>query len=499
MGVMSTDLRYWEASVPAVNTLYQVFVAVGWGLLIGNCAFQAMKAMFAGLGFETESPAILLFRTGLFGVLLIFSKEICEIGLSIGKHIIDLLEFPDKIVTKFPDEGVFGNFVGSWLLVIIVGFILGFQLLRLIFEIGERYVVVAILTLLSPVGLAMGGSKSTKDICVGFIRTYASMIVMLVINALFLKLVVSAMTVMPSDILVLPWCLLIVGIARTARRADNLITKIGLTPAITGDPLGGGRGMFVAMTAAKMIMNGVSKNRRSTSVPASSPDSNSASPSYMNSGITNNNVRTHASGGAVPSFSSSNSENAQYNFSGKNPNTQITKSQYTNSNENMSAPQSNTSKFGVNGYSNGSQNPTSGNTSDNIPFQSSRSTHINTNRFGASPVPETNSQSTNPPIISAGATSEKAVGAVPPQKTQFGKNTVEKTKPIASSSPKEKIKHNQNPFHIGKDTSPRPTGKLHMNPVVSRSSSVQPDQVPDLDLHWDTDKNDSGKGDEENV
>ncbi len=197
MSIMSTDLRYWEASVPAVNTLYQVFVAVGWGLLIGNCAFQAMKAMFAGLGFETESPAILLFRTGLFGVLLIFSKEICEIGLSLGKHVIDLLDFPDKIVTKFPDKGAFGTFNGSWTLVVIVGFVLGIQLLRLIFGIGERYVVVAILTLLSPVGLAMGGSKSTKDICVGFIRTYASMVVMLVINALFLKLVVSAMTVMP--------------------------------------------------------------------------------------------------------------------------------------------------------------------------------------------------------------------------------------------------------------------------------------------------------------
>ena len=88
----------------------------------------------------------------------------------------------------FPDEGFFASIGASWLLVIIIGFILGIQIIKLFFEIAERYVVVAILTLLAPVGLAMGGSKSTKDICAGFLRTYASMIVMMVMNVLFLKI-----------------------------------------------------------------------------------------------------------------------------------------------------------------------------------------------------------------------------------------------------------------------------------------------------------------------
>lgn len=52
---MSTDLTFWETSVPVVGSLYSILVTVGWGLLIGNCVFQSLKAMFAGLGFETES------------------------------------------------------------------------------------------------------------------------------------------------------------------------------------------------------------------------------------------------------------------------------------------------------------------------------------------------------------------------------------------------------------------------------------------------------------
>lgn len=97
LGVMTTDLTFWETSVPVVTTLYQIFVAVGWGLLIGNCAFQAMKAMFAGFGFETESPAVLVLRTALFGTLLIFSRDICDIGLSIGKKVIDLVGIPTSV------------------------------------------------------------------------------------------------------------------------------------------------------------------------------------------------------------------------------------------------------------------------------------------------------------------------------------------------------------------------------------------------------------------
>ena len=259
LGVMTTDLTFWETSVPVVTTLYQIFVAVGWGLLIGNCAFQAMKAMFAGFGFETESPAVLVLRTALFGTLLIFSRDICDIGLSIGKKVIDLVGIPTSAALTFPDGSYFTGVGASWLLVIIIGFILGFQLIKLFFEVAERYVVVAVLTLLCPVGLAMGGSKATKDICVGFIRTYASMIAMMVLNVLFLKLILSALATMPSGIYVLPWCLLVVGIARVARKADNLISKIGLNPAITGDPLGHGRGMMAMMMAARTIMNSASK------------------------------------------------------------------------------------------------------------------------------------------------------------------------------------------------------------------------------------------------
>ena len=250
LGLMNTDLSYFESNVPIIVKLYGVFVAIGWGFLIGNCAFQCLKAMFAGLGFETESPAILLVRTFLFGFLLIMSKQVCEIGMSVGKTLMELIGLPEKASITFPDDSMFPDLTSSWLLIVIIGVLIGTQLIKLFFEIGERYVVVAILTLFSPIAFAMGGSRSTKDICSGFIRTYASMILLLVSNVLFLKLIYSALSSMPDGVMILPWTVLIVGIARVARKADNLLSKIGLNPSFTGDPLGNGMGKAAAFMAA---------------------------------------------------------------------------------------------------------------------------------------------------------------------------------------------------------------------------------------------------------
>ena len=265
LGLMNTDLSYFESNVPIIVKLYGVFVAIGWGFLIGNCAFQCLKAMFAGLGFETESPAILLVRTFLFGFLLIMSKQVCEMGLSIGKTLMELIGLPEKASITFPDDSMFPDLTSSWLLIVIIGVLIGAQLIKLFFEIGERYVVVAILTLFSPIAFAMGGSRSTKDICSGFIRTYASMILLLVSNVLFLKLIYSALSSMPDGIMILPWTVLIVGIARVARKADNLLSKIGLNPSFTGDPLGNGMGKAAAFMAARSILSSAthSANRHS--------------------------------------------------------------------------------------------------------------------------------------------------------------------------------------------------------------------------------------------
>lgn len=408
LGIMSTDLSFFESSVPIVPKLYTVFVAIGWGLLIGNCVFQSMKAMFAGLGFETESPAILLLRTGLFGTLLIFSKDICDIGLSIGKNIIDLLGIPASVKLTMPTDNMFSGFGTSWLLVIIIGFILGFQLIKLFFEVAERYVVVAVLTLLCPVGLAMGGSKSTKDICVNYMRTYASMIVMMIMNVLFLKLILSALAAMPSGVLILPWCLLVVGIAKTARKADQLVSRIGLSPTSAGDPLGKGRGMMMAAMAARTILHTAGKGG-STKGSTGRSGSRQTSFSRHYGGNTGNTVRrstggtnvggTHMAAGAAYAASAESNASTQQT----NQNSSMAGGRTTATTQSAS-----TVRFGANSY--GGTSRTAAAQSGRAPFGSSGGHKVNTNRFGSQPTAGKNTTAQDKPAAAVSPHGAKPAG-----------------------------------------------------------------------------------------
>ena len=145
LDIMSMDFAYLKSHAPVVDEIMQILLAVGWALLIGNLVFQALKSMAVGLGFEGEDPKLLFARTFVFAFLLLASPQICEIGLSMMSKIIELLQIPDAVNVTFVDESVFGAIGAAWLLVIIFGIIVMFKVFKLLLEIAERYVILAIL------------------------------------------------------------------------------------------------------------------------------------------------------------------------------------------------------------------------------------------------------------------------------------------------------------------------------------------------------------------
>ena len=98
--------------------------------------------------------------------------------------------------------------------------------------------ILCVLTYCAPLAFAMGGSKSTSDIFRGWLRMFASMCVLMVFNLVFVKLVLSALSTDPNGAAIIPWAMLVVGIVRMAKKMDGIILRIGMNPALTGDPLG---------------------------------------------------------------------------------------------------------------------------------------------------------------------------------------------------------------------------------------------------------------------
>lgn len=260
LGVMSMDLSYFESTAPIISDIVDVFIALGWALLIGNLVFQSLKVMMSGVGFEAENPKILFIRTFVFAFLLLASRQICDIGSSIAGTVIDMLELPNAINVTTPDESMFSLGSGAkWLLVIIVGVVLMFQMVKLLFEIGERYVITSVLTFFAPLAFAMGGSKNTNDIFKGWVRMYCSMLIMMIMNIVFLKLIMSAMSQMAAGG-VLVWLVFVVALTRVARKIDSHIGKMGLNPAQTGNELGSRLPGVMTFVAVRTMSSLVSRS-----------------------------------------------------------------------------------------------------------------------------------------------------------------------------------------------------------------------------------------------
>jgi len=264
LDIMSMDYAYMKSHVPVMDEIIQVLMAVGWALLIGNLVFQALKSMMSGLGFEGEDPKLLFTRSFVFSFLLLASPQICGIGLGLTAKIIDLLQLPTAVHVTLVDESVFGHLAASWLLVILFGVIVMFKVFRLLLEIAERYVILAVLTMTAPLAFAMGGSKSTADIFSGWCRMYGSMCLLMVTNVIFFKMLLSVLSTVPSGLDVFLWIVLILTLVKVARKADAIITRIGLNPAITGDSLGrplpGALTYMVVRSAASHITKSVGKS-----------------------------------------------------------------------------------------------------------------------------------------------------------------------------------------------------------------------------------------------
>lgn len=277
MTLLRVDTSYFASRVPVVKDIATILLAVGWALLIGNLAYQALRSMASGVGIEAEEPGRLFLRTAMFSFLLVCSRQICDIALSLSAVIMRMLEVP-KAVTFTPfNEDFFSELPNAgWLVVIVVNVYIQWQIIKLFFEVAERYVILCVLIYCAPLAFAMGGSKSTAEIFRGWLRMFASMCTLMVLNVMFVKMLLSAMSNSPTGVAIVPWIMLITGIVRVAKKMDSIILRIGLNPAITGDPLGHHHvpGMLSAMLvhhAASFIKNTISNPPHPTNTATAPP------------------------------------------------------------------------------------------------------------------------------------------------------------------------------------------------------------------------------------
>ena len=174
-------------------------------------------------------------RLEVAGILLTMYQTRPQLCRSVRESVVDIYGGSYHVF----ERPTFAGLRAAWLLVVICGLIIMFKVFKLILEIAERYIILAILTLCAPLAFGMGGSRNTSDIFTGWCRMFGSMCLVMVTNVIFFKMLLSVLSFVPSGLDVVLWMILVFGNVKVAKKIDAIITRIGLNPAITGDGLGG--------------------------------------------------------------------------------------------------------------------------------------------------------------------------------------------------------------------------------------------------------------------
>ena len=198
LGALGCDMSVFLRYFPAAETMYQVFVALGVGLILLNWVWQLFKNYGLGIGLEAEDPLKLSIRSVLFLMLVLFADEIVAMIMTIGgtpyQWIITSelppLNFADFNSVVITILGVCAS--GSVAIIaLILLLILAWNYIKLLFEAAERYVLLGVLVYTAPVAFAMGSSQTTSNIFKSWCRMFGGQVFLLLMNAWCLLLFVS--------------------------------------------------------------------------------------------------------------------------------------------------------------------------------------------------------------------------------------------------------------------------------------------------------------------
>ncbi len=198
LGALGCDMSIFLRYFPAAETMYQVFVALGIGLILLNWVWQLVKNYGLGIGLEAEDPLKLSIRSVLFILMVLFSNEIVDIILKIGGTPyqwimtselppLNFADFNSVVVTIL---GVCANGAVAIIALILV-LMLAWNYVKLLFEAAERYVLLGVLVYTAPVAFAMGASQTTSNIFKSWGRMFGGQVFLLLMNAWCLRLFTS--------------------------------------------------------------------------------------------------------------------------------------------------------------------------------------------------------------------------------------------------------------------------------------------------------------------
>lgn len=173
-----------------------------------------------------------------------------------GMNIIGLTESGDAAGTLVAWMGGFSIVEGASLVVSVVFlFLIWWNLIKLVLECAERYIICVFTILLSPLAFATATNERTKDTAVNWMQMFWSQCVLLILNIWVVGIARTALNiglVGASVESVVKWGLVTYAYLKIAQKLDDMLAKAGfrITSTTGLDPMSEAAGAFRIIAGA---------------------------------------------------------------------------------------------------------------------------------------------------------------------------------------------------------------------------------------------------------
>lgn len=330
LGAMNLSLSDMVLTFPFLVDGYKLFRSIGIGLILCIAIWNLLK-FFGGQITETrDTPLQLLIRAFVAGGMLWFGGYILEMVVDLSRIPFDTFVQADAvtmdfegIVENFSDFAWFGNAAtslaiggGTMLLIsLILILLIGWNVLKLMVEVCERYLMIAVLVYSSPLIYPTVTSSSTAQIFKKWCGMFFGQCALMTLSAWMLKLICSGFSFTTSTHNVMFRLMLTLAMCKIAQRIDTYMQQLGIGVATTGgnlldEAIGVGMAMARSGRSAAGRAEGASSK---TAVLGAGADGSLSRMGGIFGGISNmvqKGVRDYKSGASTATIA----QNARKNF-----------------------------------------------------------------------------------------------------------------------------------------------------------------------------------------
>lgn len=255
---MELDLDAMFHMFPFLATMYTAFQTIAMALIVIIAAFNIGKFFLPGIAEVKEKPSMILLRAGISAGLVYFGgyiisamvrlasfpyRAFLEMSGSLdamtgGGGALSLVSFGD--VAGNIGRDILGAVTGApyLLMCLIVVIMFAFNLLKLILEICERYLMVGVLAYASPLAFSTITAQGASMVFQRWFSMLFGQCLLMTLSAASFDLVLSGIYAVNSDgTNLLIKLILLMGACRIGCRLDTHLQQLGIGVGTTGGSL----------------------------------------------------------------------------------------------------------------------------------------------------------------------------------------------------------------------------------------------------------------------